>query len=233
MQNGAINMDRLDYLRKIPYFDELNNKSLEQIDKISTIKSFKRNSILYMEGDKGEAVYFVKSGKVKISKTSLTGKEHIIKIMEKGDIFAESVLFVGGRYPGTAETIEDSEIIILKNADIERLILNNNEIALLIIKLMAKRLQNVALVIENLALRNSLGRTVSVLLTFAKEKGIKTKEGVLLEINLNRQDLANIIGTTRENLIRILSQLDKNDIIKLDKHKKIIIKDAKRLKDML
>jgi len=152
--------------------------------------------------------------------------------MEEGDIFAESVLFVGGEYPATAEAIEDSEVIMLKNQDIENLILKNSKIALSIIKLMAKRLKNVAVIIENLALRDSIGRTASVLLTFAKERGINTKEGILLNLNLNRQDLANIVGTSRENVTRILSQMDKEGIIHLDRQK-IIIKDIERLKEML
>ncbi|MDI3501734.1 MAG: family transcriptional regulator, cyclic receptor protein, partial [Thermoanaerobacter sp.] len=155
-------MGNFDYLKKVPYFNELEDKSLEEIHKILIIKSFKKGSIIFMEGEKGEAIYFVRSGKVKISKTSSTGKEYIIKIMEKGDIFAESVLFVGGEYPATAEAIEDSEVIVLKNQDIENLILKNSEIALSIIKLMAKRLKNVAVIIENLALRDSIGRTASV-----------------------------------------------------------------------
>lgn len=225
-------MGNFDYLKKVPYFNELEDKSLEEMHKILIIKSFKKGSIIFMEGEKGEAIYFVKSGKVKISKTSSVGKEHIIKIMEEGDIFAESVLFVGGEYPATAEAIEDSEVIMLKNQDIENLILKNSKIALSIIKLMAKRLKNVAVIIENLALRDSIGRTASVLLTFAKERGINTKEGILLNLNLNRQDLANIVGTSRENVTRILSQMDKEGIIHLDRQK-IIIKDIERLKEML
>lgn len=225
-------MADFDYLKKVPYFNELEDKSLEEIHKISTINFFKKGSIIFMEGEKGEAIYFVKSGKVKISKTSSIGKEYIIKIMEKGDVFAESILFVGGEYPATAEAIEDSEVIMLKNQDIENLILKNSEIALSIIKLMAKRLKNVAVIIENLALRDSIGRTASVLLTFAKERGINTKEGILLDLNLNRQDLANIVGTSRENVTRILSQMDKDGIIHLDRQK-IIIRDVKKLKEML
>ncbi|AEM80012.1 Crp/Fnr family transcriptional regulator [Thermoanaerobacter wiegelii] len=225
-------MAHFDYLKKVPYFNELEDKSLEEIHKISIIKSFKKGSIIFIEGEKGEAIYFVKSGKVKISKTSSIGKEYIIKIMEKGDIFAESILFAGGEYPATAEAIEDSEVIMLKNKDIENLILKNTEIALSIIKLMAKRLKNVSYIIENLALRDSIGRTASVLLTFAKERGVNVKEGILLNLNLNRQDLANIIGISRETVTRVLSQMDKEGIIKLNRNK-VIIKDIERLREML
>ncbi|EIW00188.1 Crp/Fnr family transcriptional regulator [Thermoanaerobacter siderophilus] len=225
-------MAHFDYLKKVPYFNELEDKSLEEIHKISTINFFKKGSIIFMEGEKGEAIYFVKSGKVKISKTSSIGKEYIIKIMEKGDIFAESILFAGGEYPATAEAIEDSEVIMLKNQDIENLILKNSEIALSIIKLMAKRLKNVSYIIENLALRDSIGRTASVLLTFAKERGVNVKEGILLNLNLNRQDLANIIGISRETVTRVLSQMDKEGIIKLNRNK-VIIKDIERLREML
>lgn len=224
-------MSDYEYLRKIPYFNTLNENSLKELNSITIIKEYEKGSTIFFEGDTGDAIYFVKSGKVKISKISQQGKEHIIKIMEEGNIFAESLLFIGGVYPATAEAIEDSVVIVLKNKDIENLILKNNEIALGIIKLMAKRLQNVAVIIENLALKDSLGRTVSILLTIAREKGIKNKEGISIELNLSRQDLANMVGTSRENVIRILSQLDKEDVIKLERHK-IIIKDMDRLKNM-
>ncbi|HHV74522.1 cAMP-binding protein [Thermoanaerobacterium sp. PSU-2] len=224
-------MGDYDYLRKIPYFNVLSEKSLFEINKIALEKEYKKNTVIFYEGDEGDAIYFVKKGKVKISKISQQGKEHIIRIMEDGDIFAESLLFIGGKYPATAEAIEDSKIIVLKNKDIENLILNNNEVALGIIKLMAKRLQNVAVIIENLALKDSLGRTVSILLTFAREKGIQGKDGIAIELNLNRQDLANMVGTSRENMTRILSQLDKEGVIKLERHA-IVIKDVNALKNL-
>lgn len=224
-------MGDYDYLRKIPYFNVLSESSLFEINKIAVEKEYKKNTVIFYEGDEGDAIYFVKKGKVKISKISQQGKEHIIRIMEDGDIFAESLLFIGGKYPATAEAIEDSKIIVLKNKDIENLILNNNEVALGIIKLMAKRLQNVAVIIENLALKDSLGRTVSILLTFAREKGIQGKDGIAIELNLNRQDLANMVGTSRENMTRILSQLDKEGVIKLERHA-IIIKDVNALKNL-
>ncbi|AFK85548.1 MULTISPECIES: Crp/Fnr family transcriptional regulator [Thermoanaerobacterium] len=224
-------MGDYDYLRKIPYFNVLSESSLFEINKIAVEKEYKKNTVIFYEGDEGDAIYFVKKGKVKISKISQQGKEHIIRIMEDGDIFAESLLFIGGKYPATAEAIEDSKIIVLKNKDIENLILNNNEVALGIIKLMAKRLQNVAVIIENLALKDSLGRTVSILLTFAREKGIQGKDGIAIELNLSRQDLANMVGTSRENMTRILSQLDKEGVIKLERHA-IIIKDVNALKNL-
>ncbi|MDE4542966.1 Crp/Fnr family transcriptional regulator [Thermoanaerobacterium sp. R66] len=224
-------MGDYDYLKKIPYFNVLSESSLFEINKIAVEKEYKKNTVIFYEGDEGDAIYFVKKGKVKISKISQQGREHIIRIMEDGDIFAESLLFIGGKYPATAETIEDSKIIMLKNKDVENLILNNNEVALSIIKLMAKRLQNVAVIIENLALKDSLGRTVSILLTFAREKGIQGKDGIAIELNLSRQDLANMVGTSRENMTRILSQLDKEGVIKLERHA-IIIKDVNALKNL-
>jgi CRP/FNR family transcriptional regulator len=222
----------LEYLRKIPYFSELENKKLEKLHNIATLKPVKKGCIIFTEGQKGEAVYFVKTGKIKISKISSVGKEYTIKIMEEGDVFGESTLFIGGEYPATAEAIEDSEILELKNKDIEDLILKDAQIALSIIKILAKRLKYIAVVIENLALRDSVGRTASILLTFARERGISTKEGILVEIDLKRQELANLAGTSRENITRILSQMDRDGIIKLSKDK-ILIKDLEELRKML
>ncbi|NNG67171.1 Crp/Fnr family transcriptional regulator [Caldanaerobacter subterraneus] len=225
-------MKELEYLRKIPYFSELEDKQLEKLHNIATLKPVKKGCIIFTEGQKGEAIYFVKTGKIKISKISSVGKEYTIKIMEEGDVFGESTLFIGGEYPATAEAIEDSEILELKNKDIEDLILKDTQIALSIIKILAKRLKYIAVVIENLALRDSVGRTASILLTFARERGISTKEGILVEIDLKRQELANLAGTSRENITRILSQMDRDGIIKLGKDK-ILIKDLEELRKML
>lgn len=225
-------MKELEYLRKIPYFSELEDEKLEKLHNIATLKPVKKGCIIFTEGQKGEAIYFVKTGKIKISKISSVGKEYTIKIMEEGDVFGESTLFIGGEYPATAEAIEDSEILELKNKDIEDLILKDTQIALSIIKILAKRLKYIAVVIENLALRDSVGRTASILLTFARERGISTKEGILVEIDLKRQELANLAGTSRENITRILSQMDRDGIIKLGKDK-ILIKDLEELRKML
>ncbi|WP_081427439.1 Crp/Fnr family transcriptional regulator [Caldanaerobacter subterraneus] len=222
----------LKYLRKIPYFSELEDEKLEKLHNIATLKPVKKGCIIFTEGQKGEAIYFVKTGKIKISKISSVGKEYTIKIMEEGDVFGESTLFIGGEYPATAEAIEDSEILELRNKDIEDLILKDTQIALSIIKILAKRLKYIAVVIENLALRDSVGRTASILLTFARERGISTKEGILVEIDLKRQELANLAGTSRENITRILSQMDRDGIIKLGKDK-ILIKDLEELRKML
>ncbi|MBE3578923.1 MAG: Crp/Fnr family transcriptional regulator [Caldanaerobacter subterraneus] len=225
-------MKELEYLRKIPYFSELEDEKLEKLHNIATLKPVKKGCIIFTEGQKGEAIYFVKIGKIKISKISSVGKEYTIKIMEEGDVFGESTLFIGGEYPATAEAIEDSEILELKNKDIEDLILKDTQIALSIIKILAKRLKYIAVVIENLALRDSVGRTASILLTFARERGMSTKEGILVEIDLKRQELANLAGTSRENITRILSQMDRDGIIKLGKDK-ILIKDLEELRKML
>ncbi|MGB9808934.1 MAG: Crp/Fnr family transcriptional regulator, partial [Caldanaerobacter sp.] len=210
----------------------LEDEKLEKLHNIATLKPVKKGCIIFTEGQKGEAIYFVKTGKIKISKISSVGKEYTIKIMEEGDVFGESTLFIGGEYPATAEAIEDSEILELKNKDIEDLILKDTQIALSIIKILAKRLKYIAVVIENLALRDSVGRTASILLTFARERGIFTKEGILVEIDLKRQELANLAGTSRENITRILSQMDRDGIIKLGKDK-ILIKDLEELRKML
>ncbi|MGB9679721.1 MAG: Crp/Fnr family transcriptional regulator [Thermoanaerobacteraceae bacterium] len=224
-------MSNIDYLKEIPFFREIGEENLTELNNISKIRHLKKGTILFIEGNKAESIFIVKNGKIKISKISSVGKEYIIKIMESGDIFAESTLFIGGEYPATAEVVEDAQVVEIKNSDIENLILKNSVIALSIIKLMAKRLKNIAVIIENLALKDSIGRTASVLLTFAKERGISTKEGILVEIELKRQELANLVGTSRENISRNLSQMDKDGIISLSKDK-ILIRDLEKLRNL-
>jgi len=113
----------------------------------------------------------VKEGSVKISMVDEDGKEYIIHIMKEGEVFAEATLFNSGPYPANAEAVDDAALIVLNNAKLEDLIKSNSELALELIKVMAKRLQDVSKQINSLALRDAIGRTISVLIRLAEEKG--------------------------------------------------------------
>ena len=126
--------DKPKFLDKISYFTDIENDDLLTIEKISKQRKCKKNTILFSQGDPGEAIYFTMSGKVKIFKTSEDGKEHTLTIAAPGDIFAEVVLFNEVPYPASAEVIEDGIIAFIRNADMERALENNPKIAVAIIK---------------------------------------------------------------------------------------------------
>ncbi|WP_026487128.1 Crp/Fnr family transcriptional regulator [Caldanaerobius polysaccharolyticus] len=224
-------MEKWEYLRRIPLFSDLKEALIKQIADIATIKNVKEGTIIFQQGDPGEAVYVVKEGSVKISMVDEDGKEYIIHIMKEGEVFAEATLFNSGPYPANAEAVDDAALIVLNNAKLEDLIKSNSELALELIKVMAKRLQDVSKQINSLALRDAIGRTISVLIRLAEEKGEKVEKGVVIK-DISRQDLASMVGTTRETVTRILNQMSRGKLLELDRQK-IIIKDVRMLNSYL
>lgn len=218
----------IDILKKIPAFAELKDEDIEEIVKITIKRNFKKGTIIFMEGNPGEAFYFIKSGKVKIYKTTSDGREHIFTILSEGGVFAEVALFNDIPYPATAEVLEDVELGMIKNKDLEDLIRRNVEIALQIIKVFSKKLFSSQQKVKELALGDTYDRIARTLIVFAKDHGIKTPNGIEIRLNISRQELANMIGTARETVSKSLSQFRKEGSIDIE-GRKIIIKDMDKL----
>ena len=220
-------MGKFDYLRQINVFSELTEDHFEKIDKISMIRQFPKGKIIFMEGEPGEAFYYIKSGLVKISKLSSDGREHILHILNEGHVFAEVTLFNKTVYPATAEVIEDAEIGKIKNEDLEVLIMENPEMGLKLIKYLNKRLVEAQTKVRNLALYDTYARTAQALIKLSEEYGKSTKTGIELDLNISRQELANMIGTTRETVIRALAAFKKEESIDVNKNTITIINTQK------
>jgi len=219
----------LEYLRKIPIFSELDELQLNAISELVIVRKYKKKQIVFVEDEPGEAIHIVIDGKVKLTKSSPDGREIILSIRQPGEIFAEVVLFDGGSYPATAEAIEDAKIGLLRNNDVEQLIINHSTISISIIKTLSKRLRISQQKVHDLALKDTQGSMISTLRRLAKEHGVPSENGIMIDLNLTHQELANFIGTSRESANRLISDLKKDNIITVDKGKITVI-DIKRLK---
>jgi CRP/FNR family transcriptional regulator len=217
-------------VKRVYLFSTLDDDTLGKIAGIVCERSYKKNEMIFFEGDPGDAVHFVEKGKVKIYKINSGGKEQIIHIMQDGDVFAESVLFTGLDYPANAEALEDSVIGVLKCDKLEELIMENSGLAVSIINFMGRRLQFVSGQIENLGLKDVMGRVASVIVGLA-DKGAYTPKGIMTDFALSRQEVAGLAGTTRETATRVLSALQKQGCINIEKDK-LYIKDIKKLKGL-
>jgi len=225
-------MDIVKYLKKIPLFSQLSESDLRKLEKITKERFYKKGSIIITEGNIGGAVYIIKKGKVKIYKTSSDGREIILDIKDDNKIFAEVTLFSGGKNPASVSAIEDCFIYSIKNSDIEELIKMNPDMALEIIKELNKRLKESQNKIKNMALNDAYVRVAQMLLRLSDKYGETKDDLIELNINLTREELANLAGTSRETVSRILSQFGKEKIINI-KGRKIAILNRNKLKEWL
>jgi CRP/FNR family transcriptional regulator, cyclic AMP receptor protein len=202
-------MKNTELIKKLTFFSDLQEQDLEKIANISKERNYKKNMIIFMEDEPGEAFYYIKSGKVKIYRTYEDGREHIIHIFGEGDVFGEATLFNNICYPASASIYEDASIGIIKNADLEKLVKENSELSLKLIKLFAKKLIFAQNKIKDLTFNDVFSRTASQLIKLSKEYGVVTEKGTAIKMQLSRQELAEMVGTTRETVSRVISKFKK------------------------
>ncbi|MDF2547249.1 Crp/Fnr family transcriptional regulator [Anaerosolibacter sp.] len=216
-------------IKHMPIFSQLSDESLEKIAAITVEKKYRKGTIIFMEGDPGEAIFFIKSGKVKISKTSSDGRELILNIYGDGDVFAEVTIFNDVQYPATSEVIEDAVVGMIMNKDLEELVKRDADLALQIIKILNKRLYMSQMKLKQMALSDTYVRTAQMIIKLAHEHGIEKNNAIELKLELSRQELANMIGTARETVSRALGQFKKEGSIDIS-GKKIVVKNMEKLK---
>ncbi|HHW01399.1 MAG TPA: Crp/Fnr family transcriptional regulator [Thermoanaerobacterales bacterium] len=217
-------------LKKIPIFSGLSDDELGKIKELVQTARFRKGAVIFQEGDPGEAVYFVKFGKIKIYKSDEEGREYIVHIFQEGDVFAEAVLLGGASYPASAEAVEDSIVGFIKNSDLEKLISQNLQIALKIIKIMAGRLRETQEQIRNLAFRDTYDRTACMLHKICLDYGQRTQNGIEVDLPFTRQEMAALVGTSRETVTRVLSDMKKNGIIDMTRQKIIVLNEKKLMR---
>lgn len=215
------------YLKKIYLFAGLNDDELDEIAALTLERKYQKGRIIFVEGEPGEAIYFLKSGLIKVTKQDREGREHTLHYVNPGDVFAEVVLFDAGGYPATAEVVEDAEVGLIRNRDMDRVLIKNPGMTLEMLKIMARRLRNAQQQIMDLALKDTTRRLAGLLLKLSEEHGVARDNGVLIGIPLTNQELANLIGTSRETVNRILSEFRRRKAITIIKQEGIVVNKTK------
>ena len=211
-------------------FSGLATEEISEIRNIILTGKYEKGKILFIEGESGEAVYFVKKGKIKIYKSDIEGREYILHIFGPGQIFAEAVLLEGGPYPASAVAVEDSVVGMIKNRDLEDLLKKNTEIALKIIKIMSHRLRESQDKIKNLVFKDTYARTACALHRMSLEHGTKTAKGIEVQLPITRAELGAIVGTSRETVTRMLSEMHRKGIINMDRQKITVLNETELMR---
>ena len=214
-------------LRKVFLFGPLSDSDLALIEGLLIHRKYPKGSYIIMEGEPGEALFIIHSGRVKIFKTSPDGREQILNILRDGSVFAEVVLFDGGGYPASAQALEDAAVSMLQTRDMEVMLEKHPQLAIKLLRIMGARLRRAQGLIGDLALQDANGRLAALLLRAAWQKGRRTGEGIEINLTLTRQELASMMGTTRETVARILSRFQRDGILRVQKQKITILSEEK------
>jgi CRP-like cAMP-binding protein len=218
-------VEKIDFLKSVPIFSELNEDTLDKVSKLGTIQSFKKNSIILSEEDAGQALFVIVSGKVKVSRISNDehSKEVILSIMNPSDFFGEMALLDGFSRSATVTSIEDSQVFIIQRNDFLELLKNYPEVSISLLQELTQRLRTSGMKIKALSLKDAEGKVATVLLQLADDIG-RIKQGVVeIEKLPLQQELANMAGTSRETISRTLHSFAKKGLIELEGSKLRIV----------
>ncbi len=213
-------------MRQIPLFSSLDDVALKNLSKISSYKAYKKNEVIFHSGDEGSALFILNSGSVKIFLNDDKGKEIILKILYQGDFFGEMSLLDGQFRSANVMSVEPSKALIIQREDFAKLIKNYPEIALNTMVSLSRRLRKIDEKIASLAFFDSYGKVARLLLDFMEDNGKEVDGKVVVETNLTRMQMANMIGISRETFTRILGEFQVRGAVKVEGRKITILEDA-------
>ncbi len=204
----------INVLKKIPLFSSLKDEELEAINKASFTKNYMKDQMILLADEEGDTLFVIIHGKVKITSFAENGKEVIFSIMSEGDFFGDMSLLDGKPRSASVISIEDSELCLLRREEFNHLIETYPGIALKLLKELTSRLRKADERIESLALLDVSGRIAGILLQLSEETGKRLPDGrIIIRSRPTHQELANMVGTTRETVTRILSQMEQKNYI--------------------
>ena len=212
-------------------FGCLDQATLEEIESNKSCIKYKRGQTLFYEGTRPMGIFCINSGKVKVFKLSSQGKEQIINIAKPGDLLGYRAILSEEYYSASATVLEEAAICFIPKEDFMGLLSSNPLFFQRVIKSVCHELGVMREKIADLAQKSVRERLAGSLLMLKETYGVDGDESTLIDIALSREDLANIVGTATETVIRLLSEFKKDGMISLEGKKIKVLKPRELAKE--
>ncbi len=222
---------KADLIRRVPLFSTLNDDEFDKLSHIFIVRVYRRNQVIFLEEETGNYMYLVLSGKVKVAKSTAGGKETLLAIHRPGDFFGEMSLLDGETSPATVSAIEDSKIISVSAADFHKYLLHNEKVLLQIINVLCARLRQVWQT-QSMSSSTADARIRMGIHQLAEKHGIRDAHGTIIDLKITHQELAEMVGTSRETVTRVLAHLRQKGIIEINQRRITLLNDDALLREI-
>jgi CRP/FNR family cyclic AMP-dependent transcriptional regulator len=202
-------------LRHAGFFCELPKGPLEDLEKIKYASAYPQGAVLFVEGQSARGAYIICSGRVKLSTTSREGKTLIVRIADAGDVLGMHATVSGKPYELTAETLQPCQLDFLKRDDFLRFLQKHGEACLNAAQHLSQNCQDAYEMIRSLGLSHSVAEKLARLLLEWASDGETTKDGIRIKISLTHEEIAQLIGTSRETVTRVLGEFREHNLAQL------------------
>ncbi len=225
-------IDLASVLEKTALFTSLSPSELQHLAARTLRKLFSSGELLFSEGEPCMGLHIIARGKVRIFKTSVSGREQVLAVNTDGESIAELPVFDGGPYPASAIAIEDTEVAFISRRDFHAYCLEHPEVALKVLSVVGARLRRLVGIIEELSFTTIRQRLISALVKLAQTAGHQTPRGIEFLLPGSHQELANQLGTVRELISRNLMRLQAEGLLEVDA-RQIVVRDIHGLTALL
>ncbi len=207
------------YLKQVAIFADLAEEDVRDMMVAAKKRLFRAGEVIFHREDPGEVLYLIKNGKVKICLISPDGQEIALAVLGAGEYFGEFALY--DRLPRSADAvaIEKVECYTLQRVDFQSAIMKNPKIAIQVLEGLSRRLRNTDQMVEDLIFLDVYGRVAKKLLELSGTHGIKVDNGTRIDVRLTQQELASMVGASRESVNKVMGYFTDKGYISTDKHR--------------
>ena len=224
-------MEKIELLQSVSIFWDLNEDELGHIADKMVAKHFENGNYIFLEDSEGEQCFFVLEGSVKVTRLSKDGREVILAMLNEGDFFGEMSLLDGESRSANVIALEKTKVLTLYRNDFIEVVNDYPQIAVQLLKELARRLRKSDRQIASLSLSDAEKRIALCIIRFADEQGVIQNGKVSIPKAPIQQDIANMAGTSRETVSRALGLLEKEDLIERNGRELIILDYKKFIKE--
>jgi CRP/FNR family transcriptional regulator, cyclic AMP receptor protein len=214
----------INFLRNVPIFAELEEKDLLRVIKLGTRQKYKKGNIVVLEQESGAALFVIITGKVKVVRMDEDGREVILSMFGPGEFFGEMSLLDGLARSASVVATVKSELFMIHRRDFLELLNEFPTVAISLLSELAMRLRKADMQIKSLSLKDAEGRVANVMLILADDVGIFRKGKVEIDDLPLQQDIANMAGTSRETVSRMIHLFIESGEVQM-KGNRLIIND--------
>jgi CRP-like cAMP-binding protein len=213
------------YLRKVPFFERIDPEVLHELVPLVEVREIPRRQVIYLPGDPGDRVFFINGGRVKCSKVTRDGKELTLAYRGAGAMFGELCVLDGAPRDEMAEAMKNAIICELPRDAFRAVLLSDASLAFAFATVLGERRRAVEAKMEHLVFRDVQAKLAALLLELVEEYGVETEDGVQISLKITHQEMANLIGSTRETISLTLAQFKKRGLLDFT-GRSVVVKDT-------
>jgi CRP/FNR family cyclic AMP-dependent transcriptional regulator len=217
-----------DVVRRAPLFTALDEASAVSLRSSMDSVRISKGNILFAEGDEGDHLYVILEGKLKLGTSSGDGRENLLSILGPGEMFGELSLFDPGPRTSTATAVTDAKLLTLSHDKLIPWLRQNPDVALHLLARLSQRLRRTNEAVGDLVFSDVPGRVAKALIDLGERFGKTTDEGLVVNHDLTQEELAQLVGASRETVNKALADFAGRNWLKLD-GRSVLITDLERL----